>query len=248
LLSPRAATGLNERSGQNAIFNLLGENDARPKSPCICLSVSGEKVRDIQRSARAKDGGEVKEPAARERDKLEIDPINVRHVTMDFVHPSTKEPAMEAFLDNGDPRMREVVKTTCEELPLPEQPPRALAMGKSARVAVKAKRKILFIDVADVIAVEARGKHVLLLRTASSHMLRDSISTMEEKLNLHGFVRIHRSVLVNAAMVEEMHPSSTGEYVLRVRGGREFTVTRTYRKNLQLLAQLWIGMEAFLAR
>ena len=78
-------------------------------------------------------------------------------------------------------------------------------------------------------------------------MLRDSISTIEIKLNLHGFVRIHRSVLVNAAMVEEMHPSSTGEYVLRVRGGREFTVTRTYRKNLQLLAQLWIGMEAFAA-
>jgi DNA-binding LytR/AlgR family response regulator len=52
-------------------------------------------------------------------------------------------------------------------------------------------------------------------------------------------------VLVNAAMVEEMHPLSTGEYMLRVRGGREFTVTRTYKKNLQLLAQLWIGTEGF---
>jgi len=52
---------------------------------------------------------------------------------------------------------------------------------------------------------------------------------------------------VNAAMVEEMHPLSTGEYVLRVRGGRQFTVTRTYKKNLQLLAQLWIGTEGFVA-
>lgn len=113
--------------------------------------------------------------------------------------------------------------------------------------AIKTKGSILFIDAADVIAVEAKGKHVVLLHTSSSHMLRESISTMEEKLNLHGFVRIHRSVLVNAALVEEMHPLSTGEYVLRVRGGRQFTVTRTYKQNLQVLAQLWIGMDGLVA-
>jgi hypothetical protein len=31
-----------------------------------------------------------------------------------------------------------------------------------------------------------------------------------------------------------------GEYVLRLKGGSEYTVTRTYKKNLQLLAQSWI--------
>jgi DNA-binding LytR/AlgR family response regulator len=117
--------------------------------------------------------------------------------------------------------------------------------AKPARIAIKVKRSILFIDVADLIAVEAKGNYVLFLRTSGSHMLRESISTIEEKLNRHGFVRIHRSVLVNAALVEEIRPWPTGEYVLRVRGGREFTVTRTYKKNLQLLAQLWIGMEGF---
>jgi DNA-binding LytR/AlgR family response regulator len=122
-----------------------------------------------------------------------------------------------------------------------------LAAGRSARIAIKSKGRILFIDAADVIAVQAKGNYVLLLSTSSSHTLRESISTMEEKLNLHGFVRIHRSVLVNAALVEEIHPLSTGEYVLCVRGGKEFTVTRTYKSNLQLLAQLWIGTEGFAA-
>jgi DNA-binding LytR/AlgR family response regulator len=54
-------------------------------------------------------------------------------------------------------------------------------------------------------------------------------------------------VLVNAALVEEIHPLSAGDYAHRVRGGREFTVTRTYKKNLQLLAHLWIGMESLAA-
>ena len=155
---------------------------------------------------------------------------------MNFEHRGRNETSNGGRLDNGDPHIREVALRT-----------RTLAMGKSARIAIKAKGSILFIDAADVVAVEAKGKYVLLLHTSSSHMLRESISTMEEKLNLHGFVRIHRSVLVNAALVEEMHPLSTGEYVLRLRGGRKFTVTRTYKQNLQVLAQLWIGMKCFAA-
>ena len=128
-----------------------------------------------------------------------------------------------------------------------DSPTRALATGKSARIAIKGKGKILFIDTADLIAAEAKGNHVSLLCTSSSHMLRESISTIAEKLNLHGFVRIHRSVLVNAALVEEIHPCPTGDYVLSVRGGRQFTVTRSYKKNLQPLAQLWIGVQGFAA-
>lgn len=153
---------------------------------------------------------------------------------MNFAHRSDNENGNGGLLDNGVPHIHEVVLGT-----------RTLPMGKSARIAIKSKGTILFIDAADVIAVEAKGNYVLLLHISSSHMLRESISTMEEKLTLHGFVRIHRSVLVNAALVEEIHPRPTGEYVLRVRGGREFTVTRTYKNNLQLLAQLWIGMEGF---
>lgn len=134
-----------------------------------------------------------------------------------------------------------VVRSTGDSKAPPQA--RTRTMGKSERIAIKAKGRILFIDVADIIAVEARGNHVLLLGSSGSHILRESISTIGKKLDSYEFVRIHRSVLVNAAMVEEMCPRPTGEWVLRVRGGREFTVTRTYKKNLQLLAQLWIGME-----
>src|SRR5579863_1065301 len=120
-----------------------------------------------------------------------------------------------------------------------------LAGPTPARIAIKAKGRILLIEPADVIAIEAKGNYVLLLHTSRSHLLRESITTMEEKLGPYGFVRIHRSALVNAAMVEEIQPWPTGEYVLRVKGGREYTVTRTYKKNLQLLAQSWIGTDGF---
>jgi len=116
---------------------------------------------------------------------------------------------------------------------------------KSARVAIKAKGRILFIDPTEVIAVEAEGNYVLLQRESGSYLLRESISSMAEKLKAYGFIRIHRSVLVNASYVHEIQPWFTGEYALRLKSGREYTVTRTYKKNLKSLAGSWIGTGAF---
>jgi DNA-binding LytR/AlgR family response regulator len=115
----------------------------------------------------------------------------------------------------------------------------------TSRIAIRAGKKILFIDSADIIAVEAEGHYVLLQHKSRGYLLRESISTMAEKLSLLGFVRIHRSSLVNTAFVEEIQPLSTGEYMLSVRGGKKYTVTRTYKKNLHLLAESWIGTDGF---
>jgi len=117
--------------------------------------------------------------------------------------------------------------------------------GSTSRIAIRAGKKILFIDSADIISVEAEGHYVMLQHKSSGYLLRESISTMAEKLGLFGFVRIHRSSLVNVAFVEEIQPLSTGEYLLRMRGGKRYTVTRTYKKNLHLLAESWIGTDGF---
>jgi two-component system, LytTR family, response regulator len=116
----------------------------------------------------------------------------------------------------------------------------------SPRIAIKAKGRILFIDPGVVIAVQAEGNYVLLQREGGSYLLRESISEMAEKLEPYGFIRIHRSVLVNTAFVEEIQPCQTGEYELRVKGGKQYTVTRTYKKNLKSLAEFWIGTGGFL--
>jgi two-component system LytT family response regulator len=115
----------------------------------------------------------------------------------------------------------------------------------SPRVAIKVKGKILFINLSDVVAVQAEGDYVSLQRDASSYLLRESISAVAAQLEPRGFIRIHRSILVNTAFVEEIRPFSTGEYGLRVKGGKEYTVTRTYKKNLKSLAEFWLGGGTF---
>jgi len=120
----------------------------------------------------------------------------------------------------------------------------ALAKRESPRVAIKVKGRILFISLGDVVSVQAEGNCVLLQRDSTSYLLRESISAVAEKLQPHGFIRIHRSMLVNTTFVEEIKPYSTGEYGLRVKGRPEYRVTRTYKKNLKFLAEFWIGAGA----
>jgi two-component system LytT family response regulator len=115
----------------------------------------------------------------------------------------------------------------------------------SPRVAIKVKGKILFINLSDVVVVQAKGNYVALQGSRSCYLLRQSISAVAEQLEPQGFIRIHRSILVNTSFVEEIRPYSTGEYGLRVQGGKQYTVTRTYKKNLKSLAEFWIGAGAF---
>jgi DNA-binding LytR/AlgR family response regulator len=121
---------------------------------------------------------------------------------------------------------------------------RALMRPECLRAAIKVKEKILFINLGDVVSVQAKGNYVWFQRHDSSYLLRESISVLAAKLETHGFIRIHRSVLVNTSFVKEITRLSTGECCLRVEGGKEYTVTRTYRKNLKSLAEFWIGTGA----
>ena len=118
-----------------------------------------------------------------------------------------------------------------------------IAKRQAPRIAFKAKGRILLLDLADILAVQAEGNYVSLRHRPNAYLVRESLSSMAEKLGPYGFIRIHRSVVVNISAVEEIQPLSTGEYRLRVKGGKEYLVTRTYKHNLRDLAQLWVGSE-----
>jgi hypothetical protein len=114
------------------------------------------------------------------------------------------------------------------------------------RIAIKGKRgTIALVDLANVFSVRAKGNYVLLDEASESHWLRGSIGKMERHLGPFGFVRIHRSTLINSVWADELRRRSSGGYVLRLRGGHEYLVTRCYRNNLTLLAKAWIGGVSF---
>ena len=116
-------------------------------------------------------------------------------------------------------------------------------VSANPRIAFKAKGSILFLDLADILVVQAEGNYVSLRPRTNPYLVHESLSSMAEKLKPYGFIRIHRSVVVNISAVEKIQPLATGEYRLRVKGGKEYLVTRTYKHNLRDLAELWVGSE-----
>ncbi|MGB9245276.1 MAG: LytTR family DNA-binding domain-containing protein [Candidatus Acidiferrales bacterium] len=122
------------------------------------------------------------------------------------------------------------------------QDQKALA-PRAPRIAFKANGSILLLDLADISAVQAEGNYVSLQHQPNPYLVHEPLSSMVEKLKPYGFIRIHRSVIVNISAVEEIQALPTGKYRLRVRGGKEYLVTRTYKHNLRDLAQLWVGSE-----
>jgi len=154
-----------------------------------------------------------------------------------------ESPAEDGFYELADTSLFPVTRVDVANLIRVMRQLEALAKRQAPRIAFKAKGRILFLDLAEIVAVQAEGNCVSLRHRPNPYLLRESLSSMAEKLKPYGFIRIHRSVVVNISAVEEIQPLPTGEYRLRVKGGKEYLVTRTYKHNLRDLAQLWVGSE-----
>jgi DNA-binding LytR/AlgR family response regulator len=158
--------------------------------------------------------------------------------SVDYVLKPFAKPRLQEALDLTPTRTASERITRLEEVL--SQLRRLLT--STSQIAIRTNGRILFIDPKEVITVKAEGNYVLLQRLSGSYLVRESISVTAEKLKPHGFVRVHRSLLVNRTQVDEVKAWTTGEYGVRLKDGREYTVTRKYKKNLKDLAGSWLGI------
>ena len=99
------------------------------------------------------------------------------------------------------------------------------------RFAIKEGEKILFIRAQDVDSIEAEGNYVRLNVASSSHMLRETINSIESQLDPRMFVRIHRSTIVNINRVKELQAWARGEYRVMLDNDSYYTLSRGYREH-----------------
>ena len=155
----------------------------------------------------------------------------------------TLESTADEFCEAPDASLPPVNRVDAASLKQVLQELEVIAKRLAPRIAFKANGSIVLLDLADILAVQAEGNYVSLRPRTTPYLVHESLASMAEKLKPYGFIRIHRSVVVNISAVEEIRPLLTGEYRLRVKGGKEYLVTRTYKHNLRDLAQLWVGPE-----
>jgi len=93
--------------------------------------------------------------------------------------------------------------------------------------------RVLVLQPRDVDWVEAESDYVRLHVGLESHLMRSTLNEMERRLQPEGFVRIHRSRLVNLDRVKELRPLSRGESVVLLKSGERLDASYAFLKTLQ---------------
>jgi two-component system LytT family response regulator len=101
------------------------------------------------------------------------------------------------------------------------------------RLVIKSGGRVFFLDTGDIDWIEAEGNYVSVHTGKKSHLLRETISSLEAQLDPKQFLRIHRSSIVKIDRIKELQPWFHGEYRVLLQDGTQLTLSRNYRENLQ---------------
>ncbi len=101
------------------------------------------------------------------------------------------------------------------------------------RIAIKNAGQVSFLKISEIDWIEAADYYACLHVAQRTHMLRRSISELEQDLDPAMFCRIHRSTIVNLDRVRGLTLSEDGEYEVLLENKAKLRLSRSYRKQLQ---------------
>jgi two-component system LytT family response regulator len=99
----------------------------------------------------------------------------------------------------------------------------------ASRIVFKSRGRILFLPVADIRWIGAEENYVRLCTGAETHLLRETMSHLEARLDPKKFLRVHRSFIVNLDFVKEVRTDQDGESVVLMTEGQKLAMSRGYR-------------------
>jgi len=106
---------------------------------------------------------------------------------------------------------------------------------KAERLVVKTDGRVLLIKVNDIDWIEAADNYVSLHVGKESHMMRETMNSIESRLPPERFMRVSRSTIVNLERIKELQPMFHGEYTVLLKTGAKVTLSRSYRDKLDRL-------------
>lgn len=121
---------------------------------------------------------------------------------------------------NASPSLEPMLKQVQADRPPPD------------RLLIKEGSRYAFVRPAAIQWVEAEDNYVRLHVEGTSHLVRQTMSAMLDKLSPNRFRRIHRSAIVNLDFIQHLEPWTGGDYLVTMRDGSQLTMSRTYRNQL----------------
>ena len=98
---------------------------------------------------------------------------------------------------------------------------------------IKTAGQVCFVSVSEIDWIEAADYYVSLHVGQKTHLLRRSMTELEQQLDENTFCRIHRSAIVKLDRVRRLEVNESGEYDVLLNDGTKLRLSRRYRKQLQ---------------
>jgi two-component system LytT family response regulator len=156
-------------------------------------------------------------------------------------------------------RASRCTRSTTPEAPRPRALPAACARGaigrassatpspeallaelerKEAPIVLRSGARRVLVDPAEVEWIEGADNYLRLHGGGAERLVRGTLAEMEALLAPHGFLRVHRSLLVNERVVRELVPRKGGELTLVLASGTRLVASRSHRRAIE---ERWRG-------
>jgi two-component system, LytTR family, response regulator len=136
-------------------------------------------------------------------------------------------------------RLHSAVERAREQIQAPAQPSQSNGTnGHSGRqytkrIVFKSRGRILFLPISDIRWIGAEENYVRICTESETHLLRETMTRLEEKLDPQMFLRVHRSSIVNLQYVKEVRTEKDGEFAVLLVNGQKIAMSRSYRSRIQ---------------
>ena len=103
------------------------------------------------------------------------------------------------------------------------------------RFAVKSQGRVVFVGTNQIEWIQGADNYTELHVGESTHLLRQTLASLERELPQQQFVRISRSLIVNLDFVQEFRSTSHGDFRVILLDGTRLAASRNYRERLRQL-------------
>lgn len=104
-----------------------------------------------------------------------------------------------------------------------------------SRIVIKDAGRIFFVGADEIIWISSEGNYVKIHTKGKSHLLRETMDGLENKLDPREFLRLRRSTIVRIEQIKELQPLFNGEFAIILKNGTQLASSRRYRQNLSSL-------------
>lgn len=103
------------------------------------------------------------------------------------------------------------------------------------RIAIRSEGRVRLLDVDEIDRIAAAGNYVEIHAGAKQNLLRETMTSIEARLDPQHFVRVSRAAIVSVAQIREVQPLFNGDFVVLLKNGAQISGSRRYRTALDAL-------------